>query len=786
MEHGAGPLAGVRVVDLTDDLGRFAGKLLAELGADVVRLRQGEHGVPMRGVEGGLLDWWYDTSTSSVPLDLHDDGDRASFVELVTAADLLVESEPPGRLDSLGVGPARLAAHNPRLVHVSLTPFGSDGPRAGWQGSDLVASASGGILSVTGFPDDPVNSWGRQMVNVGGFYAAIIALAGLARVRATGRGLHADLSLQQAAVSCSEHVMMFWFYPEILAPLGPPVPTRKGSLHWTAGYQVVPCKRGYCMVSPTAGGLPDLIAWMKSQGIGLDLPDEVAASEGLAMVPRLMTALREFALTVDAHDLFLGGQERHVPFGEVLTVPEVADCPQHRARGFFRPVQGAEGITIPGPFARFTATPCPPPTPPPRSPTAPAEVLGRWPRDERAGVPPSGGAARLPLEGIRVVDFTHVLAGPFATRVLADLGADILKMQTEGRCAGAHANEFPYFGMWNRSKRSFCLDMSRPDALPTLRRLVEQADVVIENFSAGVLDRWGAGWEVLHRWNPSLTYLAMQGAGTDGPWRDFVTFAPTVHALAGLTALTGPEGRLDCGTGPALNDHVSGLAGALAVLAALEARRRTGEGQFIDLSQLEMASYLVGPALVDWTVNGREARAAGNRDAFTDPVPNDVVRSGDGGWLAVTCRDDADWSRLAPLLGLDDPGLAGVEGRRARRDEVTRRLREWAATRSASAGAEALQELAVPAYPVLDAQQLAEEDPQLAARRWLVELDSPLFGRQQTDRFPAVLHDADGDELELRYSPSPYLSEHTFEVGGELLGLDDAEVGEQIAKGLFV
>src|SRR5690606_11834612 len=233
-------------------------------------------------------------------------------------------------------------------------------------------------------------------------------------------------------------------------------------------------------------GVPDLIAWMRERGLLGDLPAD--APLDLAVIPRLMAGLHELALGYDATDLFEGGQARHVPFGEVLTVPQVAACPQHRARGFFRPVPGvAVDVPVPGPLARFSATPCPPPAPPPQAEVPPAEVLARWTAAQAGGVRPGhggravdgGGAGRRPLEGLRVVDLTHVLAGPFATRVLADLGADIVKVQTDARAAGAHANDFPYFPMWNRSKRSFCLDMSRPGALDVLRRLVEQADVLI-------------------------------------------------------------------------------------------------------------------------------------------------------------------------------------------------------------------------------------------------------------------------------------------------------------------
>ena len=294
--------------------------------------------------------------------------------------------------------------------------------------------------------------------------------------------------------------------------------------------------------------------------------------------------------------------------------------------------------------------------------------------------------------------------------------------------------------MWNRSKKSIVLNMTDPRALDVLRRLVEVSDVVTENFSAGVLDEWGAGWPALSSWNPRVSYLSMHGAGEDGPWRDFVTFAPTVHALAGLTAISGPEGRIECGPGVALNDHLSGLAGALAVLAALESRGRTGRGQHIDLSQLELASYLIGPAFVDLRANGREALAAGTRDVFTDPVPNDVVICADGAWLAVTARDDADWSALAAVIGAPS-GLESVDDRRARACRGARPARRLG--RSAPVPPtppRSLQAAGVPAAKVQDAAHLTGEDPQLRHRGAFLDLPSELFGIQHIEGFPARLH----------------------------------------------
>jgi crotonobetainyl-CoA:carnitine CoA-transferase CaiB-like acyl-CoA transferase len=378
-----------------------------------------------------------------------------------------------------------------------------------------------------------------------------------------------------------------------------------------------------------------------------------------------------------------------------------------------------------------------------------------------------------------------VLAGPFATRILADLGADVIKIQTETRAQGANSSEHPYFVMWSRGKRGAALNMKHPRAIEVFRRLAEQADVIIENFSAGVLERWGIGYETVRAWNERLIYVSMSGCGKTGPWSNFVTYAPTIHALSGLTALTNQEGERDAGFGYSYNDHASGLAGALAVLEALHARARTGRGQFIDLSQLEVGAYLAGAAFLDYLNNGHEPVAIGNRDPFTDPVPNEVYRCRDGAWLAITARDDADWACLSAFVGdvaLLKPDLAAVEGRRAHRALIDQRLAAWAAEQEAEAAMRALQAAGVPAGKVQTAEDMAERDEQLRARGWLASAEYPPHGAVEVDRFPARF---DGEAPPVP-GPAPALGEHTFEVYAELLGMDDEAIAAAIGDQLFV
>ena len=190
----------------------------------------------------------------------------------------------------------------------------------------------------------------------------------------------------------------------------------------------------------------------------------------------------------------------------------------------------------PAHLVQFSEAPAPAPRPPAADDTALEEILAEWHRDEAPA--PTGGARARPLEGVRIADFTWVLAGPFATRMLGDLGADVIRIQNEERSTLVNRPDFPYYFVWNRSKRSATINMKHPRALATIRKLLEHCDVLIENYSAGVLDSWGLDWETVHAWNQRLVYVTMSGCGHDGPWQHVISYAPTIHAVCGITHLT--------------------------------------------------------------------------------------------------------------------------------------------------------------------------------------------------------------------------------------------------------
>lgn len=356
---------------------------------------------------------------------------------------------------------------------------------------------------------------------------------------------------------------------------------------------------------------------------------------------------------------------------------------------------------------------------------------------------------KRPLDGVRILDFTHVLAGPFATRVLGDMGADVVKVNSESRGPG-NSGLSPYYQMWNRNKRALALDMSKDEAREICRRLCESADVVIDNFSVGVLDRWGVGYDVVSETNPRVIYVQMSGMGGSGPWSSFVTYAPTIHALSGLTELTGVPGREDIGIGFSYNDHLAGLHGAVAILAALQARRQTGRGQRVDMSQYEVGVNCSGPSLLDFFANGRVAGPTGNRLPYDFAAPHGCYPCAgaksdsiiDERWVAIACMTDAQWSALKGVMGnpawADDPQLASAEGRTAAMEQLDERIASWTRECEATEVMERCQAAGVPAGVVQNGVDMTERDPQFAATGFLrrLEDEDPEFAPAYADRLP--------------------------------------------------
>lgn len=783
------PLAGLRVLECAGWNAVFAGRLLADGGADVVRVvspsgDQLDSEPPFFGASGvSIQAAYYNSGKRIVTLDLETDEGRRQFLELAAGADILLEDWAPG---APPVDLAGLQAAAPHLVRVSVTPVGYDtsGPI---ETTDLVANALSGAASVTGTPETPpMTGWGNQTHHTVGFYAAICALAGLRARNVTGRGQHIDLSAHEALVSCTEQLLMQWFFPGIWGEARTKSP-RQGALHWTGAYDVFPAKNGQgVMVSLVLRFMEEILPWLESDGAAKDLANKELYPDIIAVVknyPYAMQVTREWVATKDPQELFFEAQERRLSWGIVLDVPDAVKTPQVAARNWFQEVDipGYGPAPMPGRTVR-TDVDEGHPQPPVR-----VEVrdLGwdRRPQPEPTGETPPG----LPLSGVRVLDFTHVLAGPFGTRVLGDLGADVIKVGTSLRAGGANSPSHPYFVSWNRNKRNVTLNMASERGREIARKLAGASDVIIENFSAGVLKRWGLDRAALAPEYPGVSVISMNGMGKSGPWKNFVTYAPTIHALVGLTYLTNPPGRHDLGYGFSLTDHLSGLAGALATLEAVEYRRRTGRGLDIDLSQYELGLAIMGPTHIDHLVNGTRHEPVGNHHPFGAFAPHNIYRAvGDDRWVAIAVRGDEQFRRLCEAMErpelATDPRFDSHGKRLANQADLDRVIEDWTRALDRYEVMHRCQAVGVPAGVVQDAEDLTTRDPFLAEREFFGRATAVEgLGEYEVDRFPARFNGLRPP----RYEGVHQLGEDTFDVMSTVLGLPDEEIAELVAEGVL-
>lgn len=391
--------------------------------------------------------------------------------------------------------------------------------------------------------------------------------------------------------------------------------------------------------------------------------------------------------------------------------------------------------------------------------------------------PARGPLDHGPLTGVRVLDFTWVLAGPYCTRVMADLGAEVIKVQTRSTGGVDAGNETGYFITWNRNKRSITVNMGSAEGVALAKRLVAHCDIVVENFSARVLRNWDFHYDALRAVRDDIILLSMSGMGHTGPWRDYVSFGPTLQALAGLSLAMGEPGCPPPGFGYSYADHVGGITAALAALAALEERDQSGSGQFVDLSQFEGVAALMGPALLDATANGRYAEPSGNRPQYRKVAPHGVYPCrGDDRWIAISVEGDAQWAGLRAALGdpdwAADARFADDESRFDHADELDERVAAWTVIIDRDDAMRRLWECGVPAGAVQLADDLVDRDPQLAHRGFYVAAEHPTQGETRFDGYPVAFSETPPT---LRRS-APTLGQDNADVFGQLLGMSAEEV----------
>ncbi len=781
-------LDGLRVLELGGGIAApYATKLLAELGADVVKV-EGPDGDPLRtwtafpGEPGraGLLFEYLNGGKHSAVVDLETPDGQAWLRAALTGADLLVESLGAGRLEAHGVDLDSVGRDRPvPLAVVRIADFGQHGPYAGRPASGLVVQALGGWVSSHGVPEmHPVQVGARIHEYTAGTFAAASALTATRAARAQTGPVVVDLSVMECLVGTLAYPNLVM---EDMVGAGLPPPQ---SRHFPLP-GIVRCRDGWVGINALTG------QHFIDACVMLEL-DEFAARQtelvaGGPLLDEFYARLEPWLQAHDAEEIVELSQAFRVPAAPVGDGRMLLEYAQFRERPFFVHDQG---MTMPGPPYRLGVTPAA------RRGAAPQlGALGTTgTRPGATDLGPSPGDA--PFAGLRVVDLGTFWAGPYCTMYLGALGADVIKIESTRRPDGFRFSgavpamgpdwyeQGGLFAATNLNKRGVTLELTTDAGQVLLHRLLEDADVVLENFSARVVEQFGIGYEAVRAINPDVVMVRMPGFGLVGPWRDYVGWAMVIEQATGLASVTGPPDRPMHPGG--LADPVIGMHAAVAVQAALEHRDRTGEGQLIEVAQLETGANLAAELVLEWSAQQRAMPRRANRDPYAAPQG---VYPGSGdphgpAWVALTVPDDDAWTTFAATVGradwLADPGLADASGRRARHDELDAGITAWVEHRDVDDVVDALTRQGIPAARVLTVPRMFD-DPQLVARGYYATLDHARTGARRYPGWPMQFSFAPGRH---HRSGAPTLGQHNTEVLTEL-GLTRAELATLHASGVI-
>jgi len=780
------PLEGLFVLDLTSTLaGSYCTKLLVDGGAEVLKLeppdgdplrRRRVQGSPPPTGEHSPLSSFLGAGKGSVVVDLGTPEGPAEVRDLAGSADLLIESARPGALDAVGLGRRDLQAVNPALTIVSVTPFGQTGPWSRRPATEFTLQAASGSIGGRGTPERPPVAAGGDLGEwIAGTWAAIGALAAWRRARATGRGDHVDVSafecvsvtlnpfetLHASLTGDRDHFMRAVYQRSV------EVPSIEPALDGWVGFAMLSAQQWQdftvMIERPDLGTDPGLAQQLGRWPRRHDVEGAVHAWTRRHTVEEIVDLASAFRIPV-------------APVGTGATIP---DMDHFRAVGTYedgdRP--GVHWPRVPYRLARSAERAASP---------APSLGSGRTERGASPPPPPAKGITALPLDDLRIADFTALWAGPQATHVLGALGADVVKIESVQRPDAIRytSSRGPDVAQWweyswlfhgvNAGKKSVTLDLTRPEGLALGARLISRADIVIENFSPRVFESFGFDGERVRDLAPRAVFVRMPAFGLDGPWRDRVGLAQTMEQLSGMANLTG------FADGPPINprgpcDAIAGLHAAFAALVAIVDRDRTGRGQLVESVMVNAALNVAAEQVIEFSTNGNELRRLGNR-SLLGRVQGVYACRGTEQWLALAVSDAAQWESLVACL--DQPDWAGALGAKlpsddtSVHDEIDGHLRAAFASRDLAEAVSALSRAGVPAEAVVLPGNIAT-NPQHVARGFFEELEHPVAGAQDYPGLPFRL--AEGPDRWFD-TPPPLLGQHNAAVLGDELGLSEGEL----------
>ncbi|MFQ5382324.1 MAG: CoA transferase, partial [Dehalococcoidia bacterium] len=738
----------------------YAGHLLADLGAQVVKVEPPD-GDPLRQARplvGG--ESAYFAYLNAGKLGVASEAADARVIELARHADIVLHDLNGLAADDLE---AAIEEANARAVIVSLTPYGRSGERSAWETTEFTEYAASGYGYFSGDPArPPLTLPGHQAENHAGTHAAMAALAGMLHVRRGGEGQRIEIAHEEAILSDHSWFISSWTHEGVSQ-------TRTGSLY-------APCRDGFVFLFNLVP-YPNLFLLMER----MDLFEDESLQDPLVWRERfseVFAVFCEWAKTRTKQEIYHATQQLRIATSPVNTMSDIAESEQLASREWLAQLKiGSETVKAPGLPYKLTGTPAATATRAPGLGEHTDQLLDAgfaWANEnvDRGNPSPQSRAA---LSGIRVLEVTANWAGPIAGRHLADLGADVIKVELATKPATRaliypggdmmwpnHFNRAGYFNYLNRNKRDICLDLSTEQGKKAFLALVGRSDVVIENNSARVMGNLGLDFTALREVNPGIIMCSMSGYGGTGPEKDYSAFGSNIEATSGLASINGYGPAEFYPTGTFYADPVTGTHGAVAILAALNTRNRTGEGQWIDMSLLEAVLPYFAQPFLEYSASGENPVPRGSRSP--DFAPQGVYAcAGTDNWLAISVRGAEDWGALCGVLGRHDlradEGLALLEGRRGRHDEIDDAIAAWAAPLDHNEAARLLQAQGVPAAPVMKNWEVLS-DNHLHGRGYFVTISHPEAGTYPWPGFPWRFS---GTPARV-YFPAPLFAQHNREV----------------------
>ena len=827
-----GFLSGYRVLDLTDERGMVAGRVLADLGADVVQVEPpggstARRCPPLEDDGGSLFFDAYAANKRGVMADPDRPDGQRLIRDLAAAADIVIESADPGVMAAHGLDWPDLEQVNPGLIYVSVTAFGRTGPKASYAESDLTVWAAGGPLDLNrDGTRPPVRISVPQAYLHAGADAAAGALFALQARHSIGRGQHVDVSAQASLGTATLGRVLAYAvgdttpspgqppHPDGSGPTAPPFPSK-----WPCRDGTVECIIG---LGPATGGFTNaFMRWLVEEGAGWPELSEIDWRDASRRVEEGSLTSEDLAKVRDAAASFLAAKTKREVLRaavdrKLLCVPiydtaDVATSEQFAARDFWVEVgDGDRRRRLPGPCAKVSAEAFAIRRPAPRLGEHTTEVTAEWlasPGTAETGegsavsaVPSQGGLDDdpLPLTGLKVLDLSWVVAGPVIGRALADFGATVVRVESSTRVETARLVP-PFYGgvpdprnaalyvTWNCGKLGVSVDLSTERGREVVRRLAGWSDVVLESFSPGQLQRWGLDYTLLRAQHPELIMLSTALMGQTGPDARLAGYGNIGAALSGFQNIAGWPDLPPLGPYGTYTDYLGPRFALTTLLAALDQRQRTGQGCYIDVSQVEAGVFMQSPEMADYTRNRTVVSRIGNADRVY--APHGVYRcraEGDGSerFVAIAVRTDRQWRELTTLMGrrdlADDPDLGTETGRRARAPELDLAVEAWTAEQTAEAVERRLQEGGVPAHVSASSRDFCT-DPQLAHRKHLIQLPDPRHGTATVEG-PRYLLSATPGRVS-RTAPD-YGQDNEY-VLTELLGYSLSEVRDLIDEGVL-